>query len=597
MARRTLTPAVVVATLALSSTHAAAQGFAVNRFEPSERGSDWFGNESLDLRGSARPAFGAVGDYSYRPLVVYGPDGNVRNSIVRNNLFAHLGAAVTFANRFRLSTSLPLQLYTDGSQGTLAGGTTLEAPPNEQDIGDLRLGADARLFGKYGDPITLAFGAQIWFPTGQKAQYTSDGTVRFRPRAMVAGDVGIFTYAAQLGVAYRGRSETVGGGAIGSEMLFAAAAGLRLADKKLTVGPEILGSTVFDDAFAEKATPFEALFGAHYALRNARFGAGIGPGLSRGFGAPQLRALLSFELFQAVVTDTDKDGILDPDDACPTAPGEPNEDPKKNGCRPEAAPVPADRDGDGILDRDDACVFVKGVKTDNPTTNGCPADTDGDGIVDTADACPTVKGIASDDKRQNGCPDRDHDGVFDPDDACPDEAGPATSDPKTNGCPDPDRDKDGIPNDKDACPDEPGKPDPEPNKNGCPRVFVQGKQIRILDQVKFKTGSAEIVAGPESEGVLSLVQQALTQHPEIKKVRVEGHTDNRGQAARNKKLSNDRAASVVKWLVAHGVEASRLSSVGLGADKPVDSNATDAGRRNNRRVEFHIVDESAGGAK
>jgi len=56
----------------------------------------------------------------------------------------------------------------------------------------------------------------------------------------------------------------------------------------------------------------------------------------------------------------------------------------------------------------------------------------------------------------------------------------------------------------------------------------------------------------------------------------------------NKKLSEGRAASVVAWLTSHGIDAARLSSAGYGLERPLDSNATEAGRKNNRRVEFHI---------
>src|SRR5262249_22814578 len=152
--------------------------------------------------------------------------------------------------------------------------------------------------------------------------------------------------------------------------------------------------------------------------------------------------------------------------------------------------------------------------------------------------------------KTNGCPpDRDHDGILDKDDACPDEAGVADADPKKNGCPaDKDRDKDGIANDQDACPDEPGPADPDPKKNGCPKAFVQGGQIKITEQVKFKTNSADIAA-KESEAVLTAILDVMTKHPEIKKVRVEGHTDNKGTEVYNKKLSQSRADSVMKWLV------------------------------------------------
>ena len=156
------------------------------------------------------------------------------------------------------------------------------------------------------------------------------------------------------------------------------------------------------------------------------------------------------------------------------------------------------------------------------------------------------------------------------------------------GCGPGDKDKDGVKDDVDACPDEPGPADPDPKRNGCPKAFISQGQIKILDQVKFKTGSALIEAGRDSEEVLEAVQSVMKAHPEIKHLRIEGHTDKTGSAALNKKLSADRAASVKTWLVKHGIEAGRLSSAGFGPDKPIDTNETEQGRKNNRRVEFHI---------
>jgi outer membrane protein OmpA-like peptidoglycan-associated protein len=104
--------------------------------------------------------------------------------------------------------------------------------------------------------------------------------------------------------------------------------------------------------------------------------------------------------------------------------------------------------------------------------------------------------------------------------------------------------------------------------------------------VKFKTGSAEILR--ESDPILIAVAQILKDHPELQKIRIEGHTDNRGGAAMNKDLSNRRAASVVAWLTKYGIDKKRMTSKGFGLEKPIDTNETDEGRQNNRRVEFHI---------
>jgi outer membrane protein OmpA-like peptidoglycan-associated protein len=258
-------------------------------------------------------------------------------------------------------------------------------------------------------------------------------------------------------------------------------------------------------------------------------------------------------------------------------------------------PPPSDRDNDGIIDNDDACPDIPGVRTEDPKTNGCPPpppDRDNDGILDAQDACPDTPGVKTDDPKTNGCPppppDRDKDGVTDAEDACPDTPGVKTDDPKTNGCPPPppDRDKDGILDQEDACPDTPGPRNQDPKKNGCPEARIEAGEIKILQQVKFKTNSAEIL--PESDSILSAVTKILADHPEISGVRIEGHTDNRGGAAMNLGLSTRRAASVLNWLVRHGIDKSRLTSKGFGLTRPIDSNTTDEGRQNNRRVEFHI---------
>ena len=115
-----------------------------------------------------------------------------------------------------------------------------------------------------------------------------------------------------------------------------------------------------------------------------------------------------------------------------------------------------------------------------------------------------------------------------------------------------------------------------------------GRQRSDQDQRagEVPTGSAKILA--DSDELLTAVAKVITDHTEIKHVRIEGHTDNVGAAAMNKKLSQDRAASVMAWLVKHGVGKDRLMAQGFGMDRPIDDNTTENGRKNNRRVEFHI---------
>jgi OOP family OmpA-OmpF porin len=101
--------------------------------------------------------------------------------------------------------------------------------------------------------------------------------------------------------------------------------------------------------------------------------------------------------------------------------------------------------------------------------------------------------------------------------------------------------------------------------------------------IHFDTGKATIL--PESEKTLGEIVKLMQQAPDLK-LRVEGHTDNQGNAAANQALSERRAQAVVVWLSAHGVDKSRLSAKGWGQAKPVADNGAEDGRAKNRRVEL-----------
>ncbi|MCC6645431.1 MAG: OmpA family protein [Polyangiaceae bacterium] len=544
----------------LASAQTVAKGFQLSPYAPSERGSDWFAADSLDLRGKGRLAVGVIGDLSLKPLT-FRRDGTEVGSPVKQVAVAHVGASVVAADRLRLALNVPVMLAASGENTAFSPGVILPGA-KKRAVSDVRGSVDARLFGRYGEGLTAAVGAAVYVPTnaeGGRAAYASDGSARVEPRFSLARSVpsGI-ELAASMGVRISKKPDTdYANRPGGTGIVFAAAAGKRFASGKLLIGPELYGVTGTAKPLQRESSPIEAILSARYqASSTVRLGAAVGTGLTTGFGASALRALGTIEVMGKVV-------------------------------------VNGDRDGDGILDEVDACPDQAGVKSDDPKRHGCPAgDRDADGVLDEVDACPDEPGKRSDDPKKNGCPDapkdRDKDGVLDAVDACPDEPGVRSDDPKKNGCPDApkDRDKDGIPDDSDACPDQAGPKDSDPKKNGCPAVRVEGGQIKILEQVKFKTGSSVIL--PESDGILTAVTAVLKEHAEIKKVRVEGHTDSKGAAGANKALSQARAASVVKWLVSHGIDSKRLYPKGFGQERPIDSNDTDAGRQNNRRVEFHI---------
>ena len=557
-------------TLSLLGDQAAAQnqGFALDRFDPSEAGSDWFSAESLDFRGDVRPTFGLVPEWAYKPLVIYDADGNEQSAIVEHQVFVHLNASLVLIDRLRVGVSFPMALATIGDGGTVDG-VSYQASEGVA-AGDLRVGVDARIVGQYGDPAVLAAGVQVHAPTGSQDSFAGDGKARIAGRLMLAGDIGLFTYAVRAGVNGRFQDENFAGAPFGTELAYGAAAGVRLVDGALVLGPELSGSSVLADdggGFSTSTgTPIELLLGGHYALDNGlRFGLGAGPGLTDGLGSPTVRVLGAIEWSM----------------------------PYEEEVEPPPPPPPADRDNDGIIDQNDACPDVAGIESDDPKKNGCPpppADADGDGIVDADDACPNVAGVASDDPAKHGCPpDSDGDGIVDADDACVDEPGPRSDDPKKNGCPLPqDSDGDGILDPVDACPQVKGEANTDPKKNGCPKAQIIGKVIKIMERVEFDTGRATI--RPESDPVLTAVLDIMKGHPEITLVNVEGHTDNAGPKALNLNLSKARAAAVVTWLTAKGIDKKRLASAGFGDTRPIGTNDTVEGRQANRRVEFHIAD-------
>lgn len=151
--------------------------------------------------------------------------------------------------------------------------------------------------------------------------------------------------------------------------------------------------------------------------------------------------------------------------------------------------------------------------------------------------------------------------------------------------PDADRDGDNVPDKDDRCPDTPG----ELWNQGCPYTDIitdVGSQLVILDSIDFEFDSAKLK--DSSSRVLNAVAKALQDNLDIEKVEVGGHTDERGSAAYNKDLSNRRAASVVEYLVEHGVASGRLSSHGYGLEKPIDPAHNEEAWTKNRRVEFKI---------
>ncbi|HEV8323378.1 MAG TPA: OmpA family protein [Myxococcota bacterium] len=191
-------------------------------------------------------------------------------------------------------------------------------------------------------------------------------------------------------------------------------------------------------------------------------------------------------------------------------------------------------------------------------------------------------------------PDRDGDGIPDDVDKCPDDPEDKDGFEDTDGCSEADNDGDGIDDLDDACPNVAETLNGVEDKDGCPDVekakllYSKGK-ILIREPVFFTSGKHAIL--PKSYDLLNQMAAFLKVYTKFKKIMIEGHTDNKGDSAKNLELSEKRAKAVMDYLVKEGVGADRLVYKGYGDAKPVADNATEAGRSKNRRVEFVVLEE------
>jgi outer membrane protein OmpA-like peptidoglycan-associated protein len=120
------------------------------------------------------------------------------------------------------------------------------------------------------------------------------------------------------------------------------------------------------------------------------------------------------------------------------------------------------------------------------------------------------------------------------------------------------------------------------------KAKIEGDEIKLPGKVHFDFDKAKIKEDKETKEILETLVAVMKENPEITKLRIEGHTDNKGTSEYNHKLSHARADSIADWLAKHGVDRGRLTTIGLGEEKPIAPNDTDEHREQNRRTEFKV---------
>jgi outer membrane protein OmpA-like peptidoglycan-associated protein len=577
--------AFVAGWLAAAPLAAQQSGFALDRLAPAPSSEDGLALVLPRTLQHLRPSFGLTLDYAHQPLVIARAGDDPNAALVKHRFVGHATAALGLGTRAELFVRVPVLFAQRGDSQTL--GLVSRDVSSSSAFGMVSLGGGVRIAGEDDGPLQLGATAWLELPSGREAALSKDDGVGFAAVATGAAHIQGFSFAVNAGGRYR-PDANYGSSRIGSELLLAVGAYAHVGDKLTFLG-ELNGAIALREVghVAGQAAPLELLAGVRHStpFKVSLTGA-VGLGLTHAVGVPDVRALLQVGYPNPRTplkpADDDRDAVPDSDDACPQR----EED--RDGFHDEDGCPDLDNDQDGTPDTRDQCSDAPEDMDGFQDEDGCPdPDNDADEIPDERDPCASAAEDVDGFQDEDGCPDfdNDQDGLLDQRDQCPLEPEDGDGFTDEDGCPDLDNDKDEVADVDDGCPTVPG---PAASK-GCPSaVRIDKAQIRILQRIEFQSQRTEV--SPASLAVLDQVRSALAANPQIKRVRVEGHTDNRGTALANQNISQRRAEAVVAYLVRQGVEPSRLEAKGWGDERPLVKNDSEANMQINRRVEFHIVD-------
>jgi uncharacterized protein (TIGR03382 family) len=554
----------------------------VQQYKPGPGAYDVLGMQSAKVGRHLGWNLGLSVNYAKDPLTFLDPrEDQVIYKLVENQLTVDVMAAIAFLDRFELGLAVPITSQTSQSSPALA--PLFDEGVGKTGLGDVRLVPKASLYSAGG--LSLGAALPLHLPTGGSENFLGGG-FSVRPRLLgewnsTAG----MRVLANLGMNLRSKQQ-LRNLVVSNELTYGLGAEVpfKLAGRELSAGGTLMGAMgLGQNGAAER--PMELLATVKYRVSDAIAAhLGGGPGLSRGYGTPGFRVFAGLS-YVAPVSKAQPKPEPKIDFKAPPKPTPDGEIKTKvevipPSAKPECPLGPEDVDG---FQDDDNCA---------------DPDNDGDGILDINDRCPNEPETKNGFEDEDGCPDvappvdTDGDGITDDKDRCPQAAEDKDGFEDDDGCPDLDNDHDGIPDADDKCPNEPETINGVKDEDGCPdkgkkKVLVEGEKIVILDKIFFANGKATIL--PASFPLLRQVAQVIRANPQLELIRVEGHTDDRGDDGANLVLSRSRAEAVRDRLIMEGIDPTRLDAVGYGEAKPIASNKTNKGREQNRRVEFTTV--------
>ncbi|MBX3273828.1 MAG: OmpA family protein [Sandaracinaceae bacterium] len=544
------------ASVASSGAHAQERRFEMQLFLPPAAGGTTFSIARPTVPRHLNAVFGLGLSYANEPFRRFRSEsGGVvleEQAVVRHLAQLEAYAALGLFEWIELGVAVPVGLV-DAAEGQAdARVPTYGAYGTYVGLADLRLSAAVPLVR--GD-FALAARFVTHLPTGDFENYLGMEYWIATPSLAMAWDPGPLTIAAEVGYRLRQR-RSIEGFEQDDDLVVAVGLNVPVVEALEIIGESHLRIGVAGHVDVQAYdVPWEVGAGVRILpIRGMSIDVGGGTSILAGAGAPLFRVFASLRF------------ATEQGDSCVHGP----------------------EDYDGFEDGD-FCA---------------DPDNDGDGIPDESDRCPNdpedLDGFADDD----GCPDLDNDadGVPDATDACPNQSEDRDGFEDDDGCPEPDNDGDGIPDGVDDCPMEPEDLDGYEDDDGCPEpgpdgptITVTDTRILISERIYFDYDRDTIRS--VSMPMLDQVAETIRMLPASLRIRVDGYTDNQGNAAYNLDLSFRRARAVVEYLVGRGVPRPRLEYRGYGVENPVAPNDGPEGYALNRRVEFTILHEGedAGG--
>lgn len=569
------------------------ESFNAQRFRPSiDAGSMLWtddGNRARSLTGSGRLLFSYVND----PLV-FTDFNDDRIEIISDILQMDLLAGFT-VGPVRLGADIPVYLLSTGESGSETG------------LGDVAGDVKVSILEQERAGVNIAVGGRLGLNTATTLAPLGAGGTSWEAQLIAERSFGAAQVA--LNVGNQGvPSEDLEALAWNDQFFIRAGTAYTLSD---TTGAsfEIAGNIPYEGVGTSGAVPFEGLVGGWFrpGARDVVVRLGLGTGLSAGVGAPRFRGLLAIAYEPPTGADVDRDGVVDAIDACPTRPEDEDGDRDRDGCPDDTAVTFR------FIDR----VTGQRLPDVSYVVDGRPYSPD-EQVAELSSGAHAIEVSASNYR------------VLRTDINVPGGArqtltlslealAPAKLRLRIldgNGAPIPganwevdavsqgELDINGVQLDlppmtykvagsapgylkrSELLQLQPGEERLVELALKATTIEVSEERITLNQKIPFTNRAATI----QDEG-LPLMDDLVTvlqEYPEIRKLRIEGHTDSRGDAAANLDLSEQRAQAVMEYLISKGIEPTRLRSEGYGESRPIDNRASLSAYERNRRIELMV---------